>query len=1260
MNTAVLQRFVNAFIRCRRSLCTRWIFAGFVLFLFFLPYHAESQNEPVIDEISVFLQVKDVGGIEIPAVIQENVVYLPIKEIFEFLKFKTDMSQSMDSISGFFVTTKEPYLVDYKNNRILFQGNQFPLKKGDLIRTETNIYLLSSYFGEIFGLNSKFSVRTLSVSMETKLELPSMREKRLEQMRQNISKVTGDVRADTLIKRNYPFFHFGMADWSVIATQQIGQKEDTRINLALGSVIAGGEANLMLNFNTNEAFTEKQQYYYLKYVNNSRAWLRQIILGKIATDAISSIYNPVVGLRLTNTPTTYRRSFGTYNLSDYTNPNWMVELYVNNVLVDYVKADASGFFTFQVPLVYGNSFIKLKFYGPWGEEHFKEQTLTIPFSFMPTKKLEYTFGAGLVEDGKGTIFSRVNINYGLSKSITIGGGVEYLSSVSTGTSMPFFTVATRPVSNLILSGEYTYGVRAKGILNYQLLKNIQMELNYTKYEPGQKAVNFNYLEERKAIITLPFKTKKLSIYNRLTYNQIIMPGTRYTTTEWLISGSFLGVNTNLTNYAMFSEQSKPYTYSNLSMSLRLPKGYMFIPQTQYNYSQGIFISAKLAVEKYVFKNGFFTLSYENNFLSSSQMAQFGFRYDLPYAQTGFTLRQSNTETTLMEVARGSLIVDAKSKYFGTNNRISVGKGGLVFSPFLDMNCNNRRDPGEPKEYDLNIRISGGKPFQDDRDSTIRVLDLEPYTAYFVELDQNSFDNVAWKLRKKTMSVVVDPNQFKMIDIPIAVVGEVSGTVNKKGKGEDTGIGRIVVNIFNLESKIVAKTLTEQDGYFSYLGLAPGKYYAQVDTLQLKRVHMVSEPDTLHFSIKPSRDGDIVDGRNFTLTSLLKEEELIQPEKPAVAIATPDKSKETAIQAEKTTALAGKPVADTAIKTPPSTQTTKTTADQNAIAKQAPGKAIGIPVVIGTFDPNFTYLQVGAFKNKTNADNLAQSLSKISQCPVVAITDGGFYKVRLGGFDSESALLACKNVIITNGYFKENQIFIVSAAKIAKTSTTIVIKTVAPVTQKKDTTSVAKPIVSKPDTTRVVKPVIRKPDTTQKATTAKVIAPPAAKPQISKKQYFVQVGAFIDQKNATRVAQYLTHAVPFKLQVVFSNRYYKVRFGAFNSLQEAEDCIQLMEKKGIENKETIVIEYDAIGIQATANQKTGTSVNGLSVQIGSFVDKENAKNCSEKMASIAPYPITIVEEKGRFIVKFGPFKTMTESQDCQKILQNKGISYFIRF
>jgi hypothetical protein len=67
------------------------------------------------------------------------------------------------------------------------------------------------------------------------------------------------------------------------------------------------------------------------------------------------------------------KSTGEYPISDYTEPGWTVELYVNNVIVDYQTADASGFYSFDVPLVYGTSEVMLKFYGPYGEERVEEQ-----------------------------------------------------------------------------------------------------------------------------------------------------------------------------------------------------------------------------------------------------------------------------------------------------------------------------------------------------------------------------------------------------------------------------------------------------------------------------------------------------------------------------------------------------------------------------------------------------------------------------------------------------------------------------------------------------------------------------------------------------------------------------------------------------------------------------------------------------------------------------------------------------------------------
>lgn len=1155
----------------------RCIIACFLLLLLFFPYLSEAQEGSEYDEVSILLQVQNMGSQEIPAVVRDQQVLLPLKEMFDFLQIKASLAQNRDSVSGFFATTQAPYLIDYPKNSITYQGRTFKLDKGDLIQTETNLYLLSKYFGEVFGLYCQFSLRTLSVQLTTKIELPIMRELRLEQMRKNMSSIKGEVRADTIIPAARTLFHLGMVDWSVISTQNIKQKTDTRLNLAIGSVIAGGEANVMLNYNTNEKFTEKQQQYYLRFVNNNRSYLRQAILGKIATDAIASIYNPVLGIRLTNAPTTFRRSFGTYPLSDYTNPNWTVELYVNSVLVDYKKADASGFFTFQVPLVYGNSVVKLKFYGPWGEEREKEQTISIPFNFMQPKKLEYTFGAGLVEDGKGSVFSRGALIYGLNSRITVGTGVEYLSSVTTGNVMPFVTMAARPIPSMTLSGEYSYGVRGRGILTYQFPRNIQLEVNYTMYKPGQKAVNYSYLEERRVILSVPLRSKSLSLYNRLTYNNIILPGTQYTTAEWLISGTVRNINTNLTNYAMFSQSGKPYTYSNLSMSFNLPRGYTLIPQTQYEHSSGEFISAKVALEKYLFNNGYFSISYENNIRSKMQITQFSLRYDLPFAQTGFTARHSKDENTLMEVARGSLIVDTKNHYLGAHNRVSVGKGGIVFSPYLDVNGNKRRDRGEPRVYGLNILINGGRATENDRDTTVRVSELEPYTSYYIELDANSFDNVAWRIRNKTMSIMVDPNQFKLVEIPVSVVGELSGMVYKKSAGKTEGIARVMVNIYNTARQNVARTMTEPDGYYSYLGLSPGKYFARVDTLQLNRLNLISTPDTLQFTILPSRDGDIVEGKNFTLKSTVPE--IVAPE------------------VAKTDTL-GAP----------------------AVPVKAPDT-----LTVDTKAAKMIFLQVGVFRSRDNVQRLVQRISALVKCPVMVNAERGLIQVCLGGFETPSEAQACKEAIIESGIATRDQLLTISSEKIFGG------RAKAPET------------VKTTDTTRIVsQPQRTKPE-------------PVTADQ---KYYYVQVGAFKDQKNATRLTQKLASRIPFHIGIVYRDQWFKVRFGGLKNQAELYECIRLIEENGIAKKNELIIDFEQEIPGQTSTIKTTHEIEYV-IQVGVFKDKENALQFYQKMTPEAPYPIFLAEKNGLYTVYFGSFTTLTEIKNCRDTLEKKGIKSFLK-
>lgn len=836
--------------------------------LYVVPVYAQNEND--VEEISIVLNVQQFGTIEIPAVIRNQEVYLSVTDMFDALKIKNTPSKRFDSVSGFFINPTATYLIDNVKHRISYLGHVYELNPNDLVQTESDLYLGIKYYGQIFELECKFNFRSLTVNLTTKLELPVIKEYRLEQIRNNINRLQGVERADTIIKRGYPAFHFGMTDWSVIGTQQVKGPVDTRVNLGLGGIIAGGEANVLLNYSTSAPFTERDQQYLWRFANNDLHVIRQVIAGKINSQAISSIYAPVVGVQVTNTPTSYRRSFGSYTLADYTKPGWTVELYVNNVLVNFVKADASGFFQFEVPLVYGTTDVMLRFYGPYGEEMATQKSISVPFNFLPPKELEYTVSGGIVEDAPASRFARANVNYGISRRLTIGGGVEYLSSVTSGNTMPFLDFSLRLASSLLISGEYINGVRWKGILSYRLPSNFQVDLNYIKYTPGQTAINFNYLEERKAILSYPIRGRNFSSYIRLTLDQIILPISQYTTAEFLLSGGFFGVSTNFTTYALFSRPGDPNVYSNLSLGFRLPKGFTLTPQAQYDYNLTQFISVKCELEKRIFKNGAVNASYERNFSSNISSTQLGIRYDFSFARTGFVVRQSNNATTMVESAQGGMILDAKTKYFSANNSSNVGRGGIVIVPYLDYNCNGHRDKDEPKVYGMEVHMTGGRIEQNKKDSAIRVFNLEPYVKYKVELNTNNFDNISWKIHNPIMIVSIDPNQFKLIEVPVAVVGEVTGMVYINANLIQKGQGRVIVRFYLKDSVLVGKTVTEPDGYFNYLGLPPGSYTARIDTGQLHKLNMKAAPVSIPFTIKKSKDGDVAEGLEFILRSVSEE------------------------------------------------------------------------------------------------------------------------------------------------------------------------------------------------------------------------------------------------------------------------------------------------------------------------------------------------------------------------------------------------------
>ncbi|MEA4866966.1 hypothetical protein SDC9_69691 [bioreactor metagenome] len=823
-------------------------------------------EDPEYFEFTVFLNVPKIGGTDLPALIHENYVLLSVTDLFSFLKIKAESTPGFNSVKGFFIEEVNNYHIDRQNNTIEYKGVLHQLKPGDMVRSETNLYLKADVFGSIFGLECSYNFRSLTVTLKTSVELPVIREIRQEQMRKNIQQLTGDITADSTISRSYPLFRFGMADWNISSNQQINGDANTNMGLRLGAAVAGGELNLALTHNSGLPFTSKNQQYYWRWANNNLSGLRQIYLGKVQTNATSTLNASLIGASISNAPTTYRTSYGTYTLSDFTEPEWMVELYVNNVLIDYKKADASGFFSFEVPLVYGSTAIRLQYYGPWGEVRIEEKFIDIPYNLLPSGNFEYKVTGGILDDSTSRAFSRASMNFGISNSVTLGGGVEYLTSYqhSNEQLIPYINASARIGGSFIASASYDHNVRIKSNLNYRITPDLQLELSYTKYNKGQNAITTSYLEERKLSVFAPIKGKGFSLYTRLSLNNNVTPTSQFYSGDLTLSSNIWGINTSLNTSAQKYGPNKMDIYSTLNLSMRLPGKILFSPNTRYNYTRNDLISYGAKAEKMFGQNWYVGAAFERNLLSDFTTIEFGIRFDLSFARFGFIARRNNGAYTLSQSASGSIMVDARNGYLGAGIRGGVSRGGLVIHPYLDVNGNGKKEKDEPRVQGVNVVINGGQTNYVEKDTLIRVTELEPYTDYLVTFDDIKLDNIAWKLRHKTMRISADPNQFKNIYVPVSVLGEAGGMVYVTRGSSTMGIGRVIINFYRADSTFVGRVLSEEDGYFTRFGFAPGKYFATLDHDQLGKINMTGTPTRINFELEQSIDGDYIDHLEFFL------------------------------------------------------------------------------------------------------------------------------------------------------------------------------------------------------------------------------------------------------------------------------------------------------------------------------------------------------------------------------------------------------------
>ena len=837
----------------------------FGLFILNIQTNAQDKKNKFIsnfEEIFITIYTEKSFSFETDVLISDtNLIYLNVEDLFRKLKIKCLSNENI--LTGFIENESNRYRIDFKKKQIKVGNLSIDITKRIIADFGVD-YIEASVLSDAFGLTILFNPRSLSAKLTSSFELPFVKQLRIENTRSNISKLQGKPSiSDTIITRNYHLFKLGTLDWSLSSFQNLNIASTTAISLRTGSELLYGEANVSINYDDQSKFNPRQIQYNWRWIDNDKKIIKQAQLGNVSSQSIALLNAPLIGATFNNSPNTVRKASGSFIINDYTEPNWTVELYINDILVDYTLADASGLYLFKVPIVYGYTTLKLKFYGLLGEERTEERTMNTPYTFVPPKTLEYSFTSGVLQDEVKSRFGQVGFNYGVSRFLTFGAGLEYLSSIPNHPFIPFAKVTFQPFPSIVLNFDYAHNVSTRGLVNVYFTESIFLEVDYTKFVEGQLAKRFSALEEVKVRFSKPFKSNYFSGFTKLNFNQSVYKSITYNQFGFLMSTYYKQFSLSSSSFINWTSSNSSFIRSLLALSYRLRNGLVVRSSAEYNLNTNNLVRLNGEIEMRVSKM-YFSLSYERSIQSKNNNFFLSFRYDLPFARAGISSSYSNKSLVFSENAQGSLAFGGDNNYVHTSKNSAISKGGILFYPFLDLNQNGVMDTGEKKVLLSNVSVSSNVAVISKKDSIVRVSDLNAFVNYTIKFSNTDLDNISWRFKDNTYQILVDPNQYKRVYVPIISVGEVNGMVYLVSDKTMKGQARVTLQVYDKKGEKVAETISEYDGYFSYLGLKPGIYTVRVDESQLKKLNYKSYPLVHQIVIKESTYGDLLEGLDFKL------------------------------------------------------------------------------------------------------------------------------------------------------------------------------------------------------------------------------------------------------------------------------------------------------------------------------------------------------------------------------------------------------------
>ena len=811
----------------------------------------EIEEKAVTEVDDIYFNLKYFGILNeiVVAKFKNDKVFLPILELLSLLQINHSLDDKI--ISGNIrLKTKEDFEFNFNKLNISIGRKNYKIDKNDFIATELEIYVTPELIDEILELNLKVDFKHLSIkvrSSNTPIYERVINEKELSVYQNSQT----DKKYPLLFERKRNIFKGLLLNYGLSGIYTKNQNSLFSYQVGLGAEILGGDFQL---FNS-QSFIENN-FQFLKtdarwrYAFNKNDYVSSIAVGN--NNARGLLQYQFNGVQVSNIPLEERKLYGNYKIEEQTEPNWTVEIYRDNQLIDIVKANSNGDFGFRIPFVYGTTLIELHMFGTNGEFEIIRKMYQIPFNQVPEGRLDYTLNFGQLISNKEKIFQG-SASYGISNWLTTSIGSDIFIDKIESSSIYNLTTA-RLAEGHIFDFKFADNALIGANLNsvFSNLANVNFSAMF--YDENGKLNPTKIINEINTNIFYPLQIANTSF-------SLIARGkkTKYEDSERL-DISLRGFLT----YKNFSPsiELKHFDYSTSTRSLKsdylnLRLGYSFsLPlefftgnllssQFGYNYSDNQFEYFNIAFSTTMFTKFRVYLTHTTNLIHSNFDTQLRISYNLPFMRSNTTISSS----TFSQSIDGSINYIQDLNEFEFNNIGMIGKSGVTFNAFLDENYNQKYDKNEEIIKDIDVKIS---PFGNKKTSakgTVLVNNLDIYSTPNVKLIGGANNNPEWKPVYDNFRFDTDPNQFKVLNIPFYEASEIFGNVNRIFDDRKVAVSDITILIKNILTQKIKRIKTLSDGSFYYFGLQPGLHELYLEQSDLEKLKVKSNPKILEVYIE---------------------------------------------------------------------------------------------------------------------------------------------------------------------------------------------------------------------------------------------------------------------------------------------------------------------------------------------------------------------------------------------------------------------------